>query len=370
MSLPLFQTEEFFSEYEHSSKYMLCASDCETITIKELIDMGGGSVDKFLETRLGYPQMKGSPQLRESLSKLYDNVSAENIMVLGSPIEGIYLTMRSLLTKDDEAIILTPAYDALLNVPDHLSESIQLWRLKESDNGWALDFEALEKLASDKTKLLVVNMPHNPTGFCPTADEAAQIIEFCKSRGIYLFSDEMYRGLELSDEYKIKSFADSYDKCISLRGFSKTVGMAGLRFGWLTVPDKELYQKIFDWKSYTSMCATMANEYLGVMAVNAHEKLADKNRKLIQSNLEVARQFFDKHKDKFTWTEPKGSSISVFKLHEGNAKDFCHKLAKEHSIVLLPTQFMRSSEDYIRIGLGRANFAQCIEQFDAVLSRQ
>ena len=103
------------------------------------------------------------------------------------------------------------------------------------------------------------------------------------------------------------------------------------------------------------------------MAAKGYDQIANRNRDLIRRNMKVAKNFFDKYQDQFHWIPQKGGSISVFKSIRHPAESFCHQLAREHGIVLLPSKFMRSSDEWIRIGLGRENFKVCLEKLDDVL---
>ena len=147
---------------------------------------------------------------------------------------------------------------------------------KPNPDNWKFDVDDLKKLIRKNTRMIIINFPHNPTGSYLTPDEQLGIVKIARDHGAYIFSDEMYRGLELSKDFQTESLADMYEKTISLRGFSKTIGLPGLRFGWLTLPDGPLYQEIMNWKNYTSMCSNQVNEYLGLMAINAYDKIATK----------------------------------------------------------------------------------------------
>lgn len=147
MKIKTFETEEYFAKYEFSQPHLISVSDCESVSIEELIRLGGGSNKEFLEIKLGYPEMAGSSDLRKEIASTHEGVTENQILVLGSPIEGIYLTMKSLLEKGDHVVVLSPAYDALFNVADHITSNASRWFLKHDGKTWKLDFEQLEKLA-------------------------------------------------------------------------------------------------------------------------------------------------------------------------------------------------------------------------------
>lgn len=363
-----FETEAFFEKYEFSRPYLLSPSDCETITISELIALGGGDNQEFLNLRLGYTEATGSLELREHISTLYSSTSPDQIITLGAPVEGIYLTLQTLISSNDHVIIQTPAYDALINTPLMKTNDVSYWEMIEGDDNWSLNFDALEKLVKPNSKLLVINFPHNPTGFLPTASELKRLASFANDHGLWIFSDEMYKGLELFDHQELPSMSDLYDKSITLRGLSKTIGLPGLRLGWLTVKDKPLFTSIVNYKYYTTLCATKASEYLGIMGLKAFKKIAKKNVSVIESNIEFAAGEFKKMSSDFKWFKPMAASVSVVKTLKQPAEALCIELAEKHGIVLLPSKYMGLKDNFFRIGLGRANFKEGMRVFSALYS--
>lgn len=362
-----FETEDYFSQYEFTKPYQLASSDCESVNIAELINLGGGCANELLNLNLGYPEMPGSRQLRQEISLLYKSVEEDDVLVLGSPVEGIYLSMQALLKPGDHVVVLSPAYDALFNVADHISGNVTRWNLKNDGTSWFLDFEQLESIITSDTKLLIINFPHNPTGFIPSMHDLIRIIRIAERTGVRVFSDEIYFGLALNQKNIITSIADQAVNSVTLSGASKGLGLPGLRFGWLIAKERGLYNKLLSLKTYTSMCAHQTNEYLGLMAIRAAPLLLAKNLEIIRKNISLAELFFKKHEAKMHWIKPLGGSTAVFKIKDLSAEKFCHQLAEEFGVVLLPIKYMGFEDRYIRMGFGRKNFAASLAVFDKAL---
>ena len=365
--LPSFETEHFYAQYEFSAPYPLSVSDCETLSIQELLELAGLSLENLGGLRLGYTESQGNPDLRQAIAATYEDVSADEVMVLATPIEGIYLTFRTLLEPGDEAVVLTPAYDALLNLPEHLG-TVKPWALSVTDDGWALDFEALEALLTPKTKLIVINFPHNPTGFLPTEEDFRKLLELAQQRGIWVYSDEMYRGLEWGATPQLPSACERYGRSIVLSGLSKTHGLPGLRSGWLVVKDAELLEKLLNYKLYTSICPPAPVEYLAQVALSVQDKLITRNKQIVRENLELARPFFEKWSELFTWRPPLAGSVALAEVGVTSATEFCHILVQEAGVVLLPSAFMGFPDRFVRFGFGRKNFGVGLEAFDQYLA--
>ena len=365
--LPPFETEHFYAQYEFSSPYPLSVSDCETLSVRELLALAGQSLEDLGGLELGYTESQGNPALRQAIADTYENVSADEVIVLATPIEGIYLTFRTLLQPEDEVIVLTPAYDALLNLPAHLG-TVKPWALNATDDGWALNFAALETLLTSKTRLIVVNFPHNPTGFLPTEKEFGKLLELAEQRGIWIYSDEMYRGLEFGTAPQLPSACDRYERSVVLSGLSKTYGLPGLRAGWLVVKDAELRASLMNYKMYTSICPPAPVEYLAQIALSIEDKLVERNKVIVRENLKLAHPFFEKWSELFTWRPPLAGSVALVEVDVTSATEFCHILVQEAGVVLLPSAFMGFPDKFVRFGFGRKSFATGLEAFDQYLT--
>ncbi len=372
MKIQPFATEQYFSLYEFNAPYPLSCSDCETMTVSELLEFSQTTIEEFGSLRLGYTESQGDAGLRESICELYFNISPEDVVVLTSPIEGIYLTMRTLLAPGDEVISLTPAYDALNNVVEHVCGNVVPWHIQPTDQGWKLDFDQFERLVSDKTRLAVVNFPHNPTGYAPSNKDFERMLQILDRHHVWLFCDEMYRGLELNPMYKIPSAIESYSRCLVLSGLSKTYGLPGLRMGWLVIPDHEIRDQLINWKHYTSICPAAPSEKLAIAALKVHETLRDRNVELVKHNLDIADQFFKRWPDHFVWRRPEAGSIGLVEMKldafgSSNVNDYCHRLVKETGVLLLPGDGLGCSQPFVRFGFGRKNFAECLSAYETYL---
>ena len=254
MKIKPFQTERFFAIHEFTAACLLCASDCESLTVDELLQLAGVSCASLGRLRLGYTESQGAPALRERVAGLYASVSPDQVIGLGAPEEGILITMHALLEPGDEVVVLTPCYDSLANVVEYLGCRIARWSLVEADEppegpgGWRLDLDALERLVTPRTRLVIANFPHNPTGYLPSHDEWRAIVRIVERAGAWLFCDEMYRGLEYDPVARLPSGCDVYEHAITLSGLSKAYGLPGLRTGWLALQDRSLKDAILGWK--------------------------------------------------------------------------------------------------------------------------
>jgi aspartate/methionine/tyrosine aminotransferase len=372
MKIAPFETEQFFARYEFTTPLQLCNSDCESISIEELLLLSGESMQAFGQQKMGYTESQGSPDLREAIARTYQKVQPQDVVVLGSPIEGIYLAAQALLEPGDEVVVLSPAYDALFNLFEHIlgKDSVKKWHFRATGAQWTLDLEDLRALISPRTKLVIVNFPHNPTGYLPTPALQSELCEIVEANGLWLFADEMYSGLIHSGTQPIPSAADVTGKSIVLSGLSKTHGLPGLRCGWLVIPDEAVRDNIMNWKYYTSICPPMPSEYLAMAALKVWKTLRDRNVDRIEKNLKLADAFFDRWPGLFRWRRPLAGSTALVGYDVPSVSAVARHLAEEEGILIHPAVIMGSDDQHMRIGLGREGFAEALEQFERWLTRQ
>ncbi len=369
MKIRTFETERYYAKYEFTTPHLLSVSDCETVSIDELLQLGGYSYDEFAKIRLGYTESQGDPLLRARVADGYENVDADHVLILNSPVEGIYLAICSILEPGDEAIIMTPAYDALINLAESISSQVIRWQINLTTTGWQLDLDKLQAVISENTKLIVVNFPHNPSGLLPSEEEFSRLVALANHYGIWLFCDEMYRGLEFSQRATLPSAADLYQRSIVLAGLSKSHGLPGLRAGWLIVRDAELRQQIINWRDYTSICPAAPVEFLARVALDAGENLVQRNNKIIRDNIRLANAFFARWAEMFTWRAPEAGSVALVGISVSSATQYSHQLAKKAGVLLLPAKFMGYDDRHVRFGFGRLSFPSALAAYEEHLEQ-
>ena len=371
MKIAPFATEHFYAQYEFNTPYQLCNSDCETVTVAALLDMAGISLEQFGRLALGYTESQGHPQLREMIAETYACARTDDVVMLATPVEGIYLVARAALNPGDEVIDLTPAYDALVNMFEHVvgADRVRKWAFTPTLSGWELNYDILHNLITPRTKMLVVNFPHNPTGYLPARDQLNELTSIVEQNDLMLFCDEMYFGLVHSGTAAIPSVADLTPRAIVLSGLSKTYGLPGLRTGWLVVRDLELRQNILNWKFYTSICPPAPSEFLAMAAWRVRDQLRDKSIALIERNLKVADSFFHRWPDLFTWRRPMAGSTALIGMNVPSVMAYATQLAKEAGVLIQPAVTMGADDQHLRMGFGRSAFGEALEKFEAYLNK-
>ncbi|MGD1823208.1 MAG: aminotransferase class I/II-fold pyridoxal phosphate-dependent enzyme [Pleomorphochaeta sp.] len=367
MKINDFKLEVYFNKYEFSAPYLLTQSDCQSMTINELLSYEKGSRELFLESYLGYTEVSGSLELRKRISNLYSNIKDDNILIHTGAQEAIFNTMNILLEKDDHIITQFPTYQSLFEVANSIGCEISNWNIELKNNQWTMDIEKLENLIKENTKVIILNSPNNPTGYTFTNDELNKIVEISRKNNIYIFCDEVYKGLELDGE-KRNWLADLYEKGISLGVMSKSYGLAGLRIGWIATQDKKILKKLTKMKHYTSICCSAPSEFLSTVALKYSDQILNKNLNLIQKNIDIAESFFSKYPTLFNFIKPMAGPVCFIKMNiDFSIQEFCSNLVSEKGVLLLPANIYSIDENYFRMGFGRDNFEKSLQKFEEYL---
>ena len=298
-----FKLETYFSKWEFTAKYNLAASDVESLSISDLLAMSSTS-DKqaFQDLWLGYTETFGNKDLRYEISKTYDTAKPEHILCFAGAEEGLYVAMRVLLRHNDHAIVVVPNYQAAETIPLDICE-VSGVPLNPEEN-WSLDIDRVKNEIRPNTKLISINFPNNPTGAILGRERLDELIRICRNRGLYLFSDEVYRLLERDTKLRLPQIADIYERGISLNVMSKAYGLPGLRLGWIMCKDANILQNMERYKHYLSICNSAPSEHLSMIALKAKEQILDRNRTLINANIKILCEFFDEFSDLFIFFLP------------------------------------------------------------------
>jgi aspartate/methionine/tyrosine aminotransferase len=370
--LPDFRLETYFSRWEFTARHNLTASDAQTMTMSELLEMADDQDRKAWETlSLGYTETFGDPALREAIARTYTRVDADDVICFAGAEEALYLAMQVLLGPGDHAVVITPNYQAAETVPLSLCPVTGVALDPASD--WALDLDEVAAAIRPETRVVSVNFPNNPTGKVIDAADFTRLAELCDERGIHLFSDEVYRGLELDPSRTLPQAADRSERGLSLNVTSKSLGLPGLRVGWIACRDRRLRSRLERAKHYTTICNSAPSEILARVALKARERILERNRGIIAANLPAFAAFFDEFGELFEWRAPDGGCVAYPRyLGTDGVEKMCTTLVEETGVLLLPASIYRSAltgtpADHFRIGVGRSDPEPALEAFAAWL---
>jgi aspartate/methionine/tyrosine aminotransferase len=369
MKIAPFKLERYFARYEFKAPWLMCSSDCESLSLQELLALEPGSAEALQQLWLGYTESQGSPRLRAEIAGLYEGITHEQVLVHAGAEEAIFNAMNVILEPGDHVVVHSPCYQSLAEVALSIGCQVSSWQ-GDPTRGWALDLDDLRRLLTPKTRLVVLNTPHNPTGWLMPRDEFQELASLADAHGFRVFSDEVYRLLEFDPAERLPAMCELAERGISLGVMSKSFGMAGLRIGWLATRDRALYDQLAAFKDYTSICNSAPSEFLAEVALRQRDQILQRNLGIIRGNLELLGGFFARFPERFTWQPPLAGPIAFPAYLGGAVDEYCQRLVEEAGVLLLPGTLYKEGSRHFRIGFGRQNLPEALEQWLGFEERQ
>ena len=290
-ALPDFKLETHFSRWEFKARYHMTASDAESLRLCDLLAMASPEERADFEGLwLGYTETYGAPDLREVIAETYDNRGAAEILCFAGASEGIFAANAVLLDKDSHAIVVTPNYQSHETLPmaTCAASGVPL----DPDDNWSLDIDRVAAAVRPNTRLVTINVPHNPTGAILGRDRFEALIALCRKHGLYILADEIFKGLGRTGTRHLPHVADVYERGLSLNVMSKAYGLPGLRIGWIACAERDLLSRLERMKHYLSICNAGPSERLARIALRNRDRILARNCALIDENLVKLDAFF------------------------------------------------------------------------------
>ena len=349
MKLPSFDLERIQSIYENSVKINLTESGIEPFSLKEL--MSKSELDELINLPLGYGYTQGNPKLRERISSLYKGFNYKNILVTAGSSEAIFITALLIMSEGDELVMMTPNYLSINGVASFVKAKVSYIKLEE-DLGWSIDLDKLKEMVTEKTKLISVCNPNNPTGSVMNEKEMKEIVKIADSVGAYIHSDEVYIGTELSGS-ETPSFQNFYHKVLVTSGLSKTFSNPGIRIGWLAA-EEQLIEEGWAIKDYTTVASSILSQHIAckVLEPMTIQKIKKRAKKLLNENLEYFENWIIPYSNNLSFTRPQAGGFIYVKYNlDINSTDLIHNLRKNEGVFVVPGDSF-GMDGYFRVGLG------------------
>ncbi len=371
-SLPDFRLEAHFSKWEFKARHHLTASDMESVEVTELLSWADDEDREAWRTlRLGYTETFGAPALRRAIATTYETLTADDVLCFAGAGEAIYVAMQALLGPDDHAVVLVPNYQSFEELPLQICAVTGVPLRPEAD--WELDLDDVRAALRPNTRLIAVNFPNNPTGKVIAPATWRALVDLAEARGIYLLSDEVYRGLERDPRRQLPQAADVSARGLSINVMSKAYGLPGLRIGWIAARDRALLSRFERFKHYTTICNSAPSEVLATIALKSRERILERNRALVVDNLVLLEAFFAERRNLFEWRAPEGGCVAYPRfLGADGVERFCHDLVEQAGVLLLPasiygSRLLPTPTDRFRIGFGRRAVPAALEALSGFL---
>lgn len=350
MNVKEFSVEKWMNTYEMEAKYNLAETCVDSLSLSKLLALSDEPDEFFrslFDKKLTYGYIDGSPYFKEGISKLYKDMAPENILAMNGGIGANFLVLYSLIKPGDHVISVWPTYQQLCSVPESFGADVSLLKLKP-ENNFLPDLDELKSLITDKTKLICLNNPNNPTGALIEEELLMEIIEIASSCDAYILCDEVYKGLYHNDNLTVPSIVDIYEKGISTGSMSKVFSLAGLRLGWIAA-QKDIIDECCKHRDYTTISCGMLDDIIASHALKNYNKILERNLSLVKKNASILENWVE-NEPFINYIKPKAGSTAFLKYDlPVPSEKLCIDLLNNYGTFLVPGKCF-DMEGWLRIG--------------------
>ncbi len=351
MKIAQFKVEDWMNEYEKYSKYDLGNTTVQTMSLDELFELTGENKQEFFNNiskqKLGYGYIKGLPAFKTGIKNLYSTIETDDIIPTIGAAGANHLVFYSIVEPSDRVISVIPTYQQLYSIPQSFGADVQYLHLTP-ENKFLPDLDELKSLINENTKLICINNPNNPSGSLIPEKMLNKIIAIAKSVNAYILSDEVYRGLNLTEDFT-PSIADLYEKGISVCSMSKIFSLAGVRLGWIACKNTNVIEKCIRHREYNMISCSLLDENIAALALKHYDKIIERNKIAIKKCLDILDNWVGQQKH-ISYIKPQaGTTAMLYYDFDMSSKEFCDRLAKEKGVFLTPG-FCFETEHCFRIG--------------------
>lgn len=367
MRIPEFLLDQWLNEYHfgpNPPEFDLASSTGPHWTLGDVLGLLSPEEHAaLLQTELVYSNVCGNEELRHAIGEM-QGATAEQVQIVTGASEA--LTILFLLAAEPGANVILPfpLFPSTAVTARLLGLETRFYRLRR-ENGFRADPDEIKKLSDAKTKLLLVNTPHNPTGATLSDEELRELHDFAVERGIQFVSDEVYHPIYHGPE---TNSAAGLPHAIVLGSFSKALSLSGLRLGWIIERDRKRIEQYTYARGYLTISNPPVAEKLAIVALKNRQMIIDRSREVATANLNLLDNFFPEHEAELGWVRPRGGMTSFPWLRDGrDARQFCRTVA-ERGVLLAPGDCFEMPEHF-RLGFGGTHqgFALALERIGECL---
>jgi len=337
MKMKDFGVEIWMDLYENDCTYNTAETCVDSISLRELEQLAGVPegqlVNEMYDLRLGYGEIPGRTELREGIASLYRSVKPKQILTTNGAIGANFLTHYALVEPGDEVVAIIPTYQQHYSIPESLGADVKRMFLKKEEH-FLPNLDELRNLVSEKTKLICINNPNNPTGSLMDEAYLKGIVDIARECGAYILCDEVYRHLNHDGAY-YPSIVDLYEKGISTGSMSKVFSLAGLRLGWIVAPE-EVIEKAFNIRHYNIISVGRLDEIAAAFALKHKDKILERSLRICRDNLAIVDAWVAAE-PRFHYLKPEAGTVTLLYYDmDISSTDLCKELLVNTGVLFVP----------------------------------
>jgi len=337
----LYEISEKAIQLENQGKKMIKFNlgDPDMPTPPQIIE---AAYEAMKQGKTKYSSAAGEKKLREELASIHD-VSADNVVITTGSKWAIFSLMFLLLKRGENVVVPSPHWTSYELAARRVGAELRFLR-RDLESDWKIDVEKLGKLIDEKTRLIILNSPDNPTSKVIDEKTFSEIVQIAKSKGVTVLSDEVYSDISF---VKAKSILDFGKDQILVNGFSKIFAMTGWRIGYAIV-EKELAQKMIKLNQITTTCVPAFIQYGALKGLESRKKIADEIRAQFRLRADAAINILSKTKLKFS--RPDAPFYLFPKCDNLDSERFALNLL-DRGVAVAPGTAFGDYREYFRIAL-------------------
>lgn len=338
MRIEPFYVEQWMNAHETTATWNIAETCVHSLTLDELLELSGdadGVLRRLRSTWLGYGDIVGSPRLRDAIAALYgERIGPDNVLTANGAIGANFLALYALVEPGTTVVSVQPTYQQLYSVPESLGADVHVVRLREQ-HAYRPDVGAIRAATDDRTTLIILNNPNNPTGALVDEPLLREIVEVAREHDAWLFCDEVYRRLEHEPGTTAPSVADLYEKGVSSGSMSKSYSLAGLRTGWVAGP-AEVVQRCLDVRDYTTISAGVLDDALAAVALEHLDAVLERSLGIVRDNLAIVDAWIARE-PRLRYVRPRAGTIALVRYDlDVPSAEFCQGLFDHNGAFVMP----------------------------------
>ena len=343
--------ERWMRQYYFNTEIDIGSSGVQSFSLAELRELLGLTEEETDSIVFDDSKTLGGEGLRTALARRYGNGDPETVIATHGSSEAIFLIMNALVRPGDEVVILEPIYQQFYSIGESLGANYKHWPLR-FEQRFVPDVGEVKGLISSRTRAVVVNFPHNPTGASLSIAEQKELIDAVAGVRAYLVWDGAFAEMSYDTEPLPDPF-NLYERAISMGTLSKAFGLPGLRVGWCLAPP-EVLASCVHLRDYLTLHLSPLVELIAQRAIEKADVLLSVRRTQIKRNLAIVTQWVEENSESVEWVPPRGGVCTFLRLrHIDNVEAFCHRLVREHKVLLVPGNCFNRPQ-HVRLGFGSA----------------
>lgn len=350
MILPRAPLEDWLRDYYFEATVDISSSGVEPYTfgeLQQLLDLDAGALEgvSFRDSRSA-----GADRIRRLVAARYGSDDPSRVIVAHGSTEAQLLVLAATLRPGDEVVVVHPAYHSLVGPVQALGCRVTPWHLRPEE-GFRPNLDDLERLVNPRTRMVVVNFPHNPTGVTLTDIEQRRLVEIVARHEAFLFWDGAFEDLAF-DRSPLPPVTALYEFGMSFGTMSKSFGLPGLRVGWGVLPSAAVVRSAVAVRDYTTLALSPLVELIALAVLERADIVLASRLRLASTNRVLVATWLRDHAHLISCAGPNAGVVVFPRLTAvRDTEAFCHRLMENHRVLLVPGECFEAP-GYARLGFG------------------